>query len=212
MSRSHSKSTRHFFTLLAFVVATFLLLAAGHASAQVRMIKVDESSQAVTIKNFGASMTVDISAYFMCLAPGAYRAVSTLTIVGGGDLDLSPGEEVTVVYTFTPASGGMGLYLNDSGFGSAVNMADYVQYDGGVGVREPVAVTAGIWTASTFATGAPGPYYYSGDGTQNGAAYWSNVAPPTAVPGLGGWSVLVTTLLIVLFSAAIARRHLATAH
>ena len=165
------------------LVCLTLLLVPGLAGAQVRMTRVDEVAQQVTIKNFGTSPTpVDISGYFMCLAPGTYQQLSALTIVGSGDLSLSPGEEVTLVYTFIPASGGIGLYIS-SGFTNPNNLADYVQYDGVAGVREDVAVAAGIWTTGAFASGTSGPFSYWGDGTQNGAFYWTSIAVPAAGGG-----------------------------
>lgn len=56
------------------------------------MIELDEISQEITIKNFSGGTTVDISGYFMCRAPGTYQQMTALTIIGGGDLNLSPGK------------------------------------------------------------------------------------------------------------------------
>jgi len=201
MSPSIARST----FVLPFVLSLFLVGASGEASAQVRMIELDEISQEITIKNFSGGTTVDISGYFMCRAPGTYQQMTALTIISGGDLNLSPGEEVTVVYGAVLSTGtGIGLYLNGSGFANSANMADYMQYKGVVGVREPVAVAAGIWAASTFASGDPGPYFYSGDGTQNGAAFWSSTPPPS-VPALGNLGALLM-IAIVIGSAGFHRR------
>ncbi len=176
---------------------------AADAQAQVRMVALDETTQEVTIRNFGTG-TVDVSGYQMCRQPGTYRALSALTIVGGGDLTLSPGEEVTLVYTFILEDGtGIGLYLNNLGFGNSANMADYMQYKGVAGVREIVAVGAGIWTAGTFASGDSGPYVYTGDGSQNGAAFWASAS--SSVPGLGVLGAILLAGLLVSIAVVASR-------
>ena len=169
------------------------------------MIELDEVSQEVTLKNFSDVTTVDVSGYYMCRAPGTYAALSALTIIGGGDLDLSPGEEVTIVYTAILSAGtGIGLYLNNLGFGNHVNMADYMQYKGVAGFRESVAVSAGLWTAGTFASGASGPYFYNGDGTQNGAGFWS--AAPAPVPTIGFWGIALLVVVVIASAMIVERR------
>ena len=74
-----------------------------------------------------------------------------------------------------------------------------MQYKGVAGFRESVAVGAQIWTAGTFAEGDEGPYFYTGDGTQNGAEFWTN-STGAPVPSLSGASR--TTLVAVLGLAA----------
>jgi hypothetical protein len=180
------------------LLAAFLLPAV--ASAQIRMVQVDEIAGEITIQNFASADTVDVGGYFMCREPGTYQQLSALTILGGGDLDLSAGEEVTVVYAPTPAAGGVGLYIQ-SGFTNPDNLADYVQYKNVAGFRENVADDAGLWVPGTFATGDPGPYFYSGNGvSDNGATFWTNVAPtPPTVPALSPWAIamLVGALIVV---------------
>jgi hypothetical protein len=183
--------------ILSFAVATLVFAAAGQSVAQIRMVELDEDTQQVTLRNFNSVGNLDASTYWMCRAPGTYAAVSGLTIVGGGDLDLSPGEEVTIFYTAILAAGtGIGLYFNSSNFELPVNMADYMQYKGVAGFREVVAVSKGIWTTGTFASGDPGPYLYTGDGTQNGAAFWSS-APAPSVPTVSAWGVVVLCSLVI---------------
>lgn len=155
-------------------LSTFLALAmtATVSSAQVRMVRLDEVSTEVTLRNFSTAGTVNVAGFFMCREPFTYQPVSALTIVQG-DLMLSPGEEVTIIYGFVPGAGGVGLYANNSGFANPANLLDYVQYGGVPGFRENTAVAAGIWTAGTFAAGATGPYSYTGDGTDNGSDFWA---------------------------------------
>ena len=170
--------------MIRSILATFYLLAlSGSSFAQARMIKVDEVSKAVTIRNFSTIDDVSLVGYFMCRAPGTYLSVTSLTMVGAGDFDLSPGEEVTVVYPniLTPGTG-VGLYVNSS-FTNPASMADYMQFKGVAGFREGIAVSAGIWTSATFATGDPGPYFYVGNGTTDiGAGFWTDV-PLTSASG-----------------------------
>lgn len=185
-----------FRTALFVLSLSALLSLPGFASAQIRMTRLDEVTQQVTIENFSASTTVDISGYFMCRAPGTYKQFSTLTIVGGGDLDLSPGESVTILYTDILSAGtGIGVYVT-SGFTDPANMSDYMQFKGVAGFRESVAVDAGLWTAGTFAAGDPGPYFYTGDGVaENGASFWAN-APPVAAPALSAWGLVGLVVLL----------------
>ena len=165
------------------------------ASAQTRMVQLDEVSQEVTLRNFSTTDTVDTSGFFMCIAPSTYRQVSGLPIVQG-DLMLSPGEEVTIVYSFVPAAGGVGLYANDNGFGNSNNMLDYVQYGGVAGFRQGTAISAGLWVGGTFASGSSGPFAYSGDGVNdNGAGFWAaefgtNYCGPAVVNSSGASATL----------------------
>jgi hypothetical protein len=190
--------------LFVFSLSALLSLP-GLVSAQIRMTRLDEVTQQVTIENFSASTGVDISGYFMCRAPGTYRQFSTLTIVGGGDLDLSPGESVTIIYTDILSAGtGIGVYVT-SGFTNPANMSDYMQFKGVAGFRESVAVDAGLWTAGTFATGDPGPYFYTGDGVaEDGAAFWTN--SPPAVPALSTWGLAGLVALFLVSTTMIQRR------
>ncbi len=188
------------YPLFASVVAiATVLFLAGSANAQIRMVELDENTQQVTIRNFSATETTNISSWQLCRQPGTYQALSVLAIIGGGDLNLSPGEEVTVVYTAILAAGtGIGLYIS-SPFSSSTTIRDYMQYKGVVGFRQSVAVGAGIWTANTFASGDPGPYFYTGDGIQNGASFWTST--PSAVPGLDPGLQWVLIVLMILLSS-----------
>ena len=171
-------------TPLLFVVLLVLGLPANAIAQNIRLTTLDPITQNLTIKNFEAATTIDISSFQMCREPGTYQALSTLSIVAG-DLSLSPGEEVTLTYGFVPAAGGgIGLYVSGP-FGSAANMLDYMQYMGVAGFRESVAVAAGIWATGTFASGQ-GPYQYTGDGSQEGAGFWQTAAPPVPLSTVVG--------------------------
>ena len=197
-AQSSTKILIHPAPMLRTALAILALSAFNLSFAQVRMSQVDEVNQQVTIRNFGTT-TQSVAGYWMCRAPGTYMPMTSLTIVSG-DLSLSPGEEVTIIYPEVPLQGGVGLYLNAAGFGNPANLVDYVQYGGVVGFREPVGVGAGIWTAGTFAGGAAGPFVYTGNGTDNGADFWTTISP---VPALPVWGL---ALMGVLVAGAASRR------
>ncbi len=92
--------------------------------------------------------TVDVSDYFLCLGPGTYDRVGD--IIANGNANLAVGEFLVLNYDRPGATGGLGLYRNNSGFGDAANIADFVQWGDSGSARENVAVEAGIWTEGDF--------------------------------------------------------------
>jgi hypothetical protein len=114
--------------------------------------------------------------------------------------------KVTIVYSAILSAGtGIGVYTT-SGFTDPANMSDYMQFKDVAGFRESVAVAAGLWTAGTFATGDPGPYFYTGDGvSDNGAAFWTNAVPP-AVPTLSAWGLIASLVALLLVAMTMVRR------
>ena len=131
----------------------------------------------VEIFNNG-DVTVDLDGYFLCLGPGTYRKIGDLEIEG--NLQLAPGEFLVVNYGMPNATGGLGLYRNNAGFGSAENMADFVQWGAAGSPRENVAVEAGIWTAGDFVQilgGSNNTIIYDGEG--NGVENWNETEEPT---------------------------------
>jgi hypothetical protein len=159
------------YTFKASIIAIFAILFTSNlfAQANVRILRLDPSTNSVTLKNFGDA-NATISGYWFCNFP-AYGQVSSMT----GVTDLGPGEEVNVGSTinFAPADGEFGLYTSGS-FSSPAAMIDYMQWGSAGHQRESVAVGAGVWDAGTFISVAP-PFEYNGDGTQNGVAFWSTL-------------------------------------
>ncbi len=140
--------------------------------SNVRILSVDPGQDLIKLKNFGTE-SQDLSGYFFCLRK-AYPAISSLTPTTG-DLVLDPEEEVEFSVTIEDASSDVGLYSNNSGFASADNMVDFMQFGDAVGTagREDVAVTKGIWSEGDFVNGV-GPYTYDDtSGDSNGADFWS---------------------------------------
>ena len=188
--RPHHRALRRSATA---AVALLLLLLASSASAQIRMVSIDPATDEVVLRNFGAG-NVDVATWWLCRAPGTYRQISGLSV--SGPTLLGPGDEVTVVYTgqLGEPGQGVGLYETPS-FGSASAIRDYMQYLTQSGVREPIAVAAGIWPDDDEVTGAA-PYTYVGDGTQNGAAFWTGAAAP--VPSVSPAALFALSALMPL--------------
>lgn len=156
------------FTLI-MVVLTFSFTCQG----QLKSILIDPATDQITIKNFGSS-TIDITNYWLCNFP-AYDQFSSTTIVGTGDFNLSPDEEVTVTWEseLDDSDGEFGIYNTDT-FNSSSAMEDYMQWGTSGHQRESVAVSKGIWTVETTVTVAA-PYEYTGDGSEHGASFYSTV-------------------------------------
>lgn len=158
---------KSFLTLL-FVAFIFL-----QANAQIKITHVDPASETVTLHNFGGS-TVNVSTYYLCNFPD-YKIVSDMSVISGTTM-LTSGADFTVTSTVVldDADGELGLYLNNSNFGSFPNMVDYMQWGSANHQREDVGVDAGVWLVGEFVNVAP-PYEYTGDGSQIGDSFWSTV-------------------------------------
>ncbi|MEM8585912.1 MAG: hypothetical protein AAGF87_16665, partial [Bacteroidota bacterium] len=112
------------------ILCLLCLIVSIGLQAQVRFTQIDPNAETVTLKNFGA-MEQNVSGYWLCLGPGMYNNVGNYTNITG-DLNLSPDEEVTLdvtsgnqgVTALPDANGGLGLFLDNSDFGS--NSGDQV--------------------------------------------------------------------------------------
>jgi hypothetical protein len=143
-------------TTLAIAVLASTLLSA--APAAIILSEIDLVGNKVEIVNTGPA-NVDLTGYWLCNRLNGspfYQAITTglidLPNSTDGNLQLAAGDVMTLQLTasFIPdASGEVGLYLNNSGYGNAANIVDYVGW-GADGQRDSVAATAGIWTSGTF--------------------------------------------------------------
>ncbi|MEM8509462.1 MAG: hypothetical protein AAF717_16645 [Bacteroidota bacterium] len=115
--------------------------------ASVVLNEVTYLAGEVELYNNG-DLTVDVSDYFLCLGPGTYDRVGD--IIASGNANLAAGEFLVLNYDRPGATGGLGLYINNAGFGDAANIADFVQWGDAGSARENVAVDAGIWTEGDF--------------------------------------------------------------
>ncbi|TAI46856.1 hypothetical protein [Flagellimonas allohymeniacidonis] len=124
------------------------------------------------------NVSVDVSDYFLCLGPGTYRRVGDLETEG--ELNLSPGEFLSVAYDMPNAQGGIGLYANNAGFGDAVNIRSFVQWGAAGSPRENVAVEAGIWNEGEYVNVVGNANYsiaYDGEGIS--ASDWAETTTTT---------------------------------
>lgn len=155
-----------------FILFTFLLLNSLLLNAQIRLVEVDPQNDTAIIKNFGTS-TVDIANYWFCTL-FVYNQLSSFTVVNGS-LNLAVGATVELSgLSLNNNDGDMGLYLPGSSgnFGQQSFMVDFMQWGDAGNGRESVANTKGIWTSGEFLAGS-GPFYYTGNGTENGASSWA---------------------------------------
>nr|WP_299000192.1 spondin domain-containing protein [uncultured Allomuricauda sp.] len=139
--------------------------------------EVEYLGNRVEIFNNG-QVDVDLSGYFLCLGPGTYRQIGDLETQGS--TNLGPGEYLVVSYDMPNAEGGLGLYIDNSGFGDASTLADFVQWGASGSPRENVAVEAGIWTAGDFVPVRGNENYsiiFDGEGT--GVANWAETTTVT---------------------------------
>lgn len=137
--------------------------------SDVRLTYVDLGSTEVTLTNMG-NMSQNVSTYWLCNFP-AYMMISTL-FISSGDLELSPGESVTVIFTPTSgANGEVGLYTSNT-FSSSAAMLDYFQWGSSGHTRESVAVAAGVWDLAGFLTGS-GPFGNSAGQGEYGSSFWA---------------------------------------
>jgi len=163
---------RNFTTLL-------VLFASLAAQSQIRLTMVDPISKQISISNYGAVETSIATYRFCSLFEYVSLNQAPVTIIEG-DLSLAQNETVTVQWAsgfgFNNSSSDLGLYLPTGSFSSPAAMVSFFEYGAGQQGRENVAVSAGYWSTNTFLTGT-GPWYYIGNGTQQGAQFWSAENP-----------------------------------
>ena len=171
--------------------------AAAPADPIIRLTQINTGTETVVIENFG-TVAEDISSYQLCLGPGQYNILSGYSNITG-DLDLAPGENVTIDVTSgsgnvtaLPAQAGLGLF-STSNFSSDSpdDLEDYVQWGAGNQARVDQAVLAGRWDDEANFVGDNSPYNYDGGAEDVGSTFWSgtpNMAPDasfTATPTSG---------------------------
>jgi len=113
----------------------------------VIITEVEYLGDLVELFNDG-NITVDLSDYWFCIAPGTYKRIGDLPVQG--NVLLEPGDFLVVDYGLDKGLGGLGLYSNNTDFSAAENMVDFVQWGDAASPREDVAVAAGLWTAGDF--------------------------------------------------------------
>ena len=116
---------------------------------------------------------IDVSSFWLCDRP-SYEQIGNLDVVCGSTA-LEPGQTVTITSNAINISGSgdeLALYTNTN-FGSSDAIVDYVIWGDRTGsTREPVAVSAGIWTADERAPDFTAASTLNWDGENNGANAW----------------------------------------
>lgn len=145
----------------------------------------------VEILNNG-TINADLTDYWLCLGPGQYQRIGTITPDSGSITDLAPGEFVVLPYNVPDDEAGLGLYSTDS-FTSTDAIVDFVQYGASGSAREDIAVAAGIWTAGEFVPSVRlNSYSIEFDGEGNTAADWSEEVNPSL--GLANDTAVATSV------------------
>jgi len=144
---------------LKALIASLFFMATYTAHTQVVISEILPTGT-VELKNIG-NQTVDVGSYWLCDFP-AYERLQNLNVICG-DLVMEPGSLLAIdnFDTIDEADGELGLNVN-SGFGSANNIIDYVEWGSTGHGRSNVAVSAGIWT-----TGAYVPSFENGQSLSN---------------------------------------------
>jgi|GEM_PF-736582 len=166
--------------------------AAGPQVPKIRLLRVNPVTDEVTIKNFGTGAQ-DISAYRLC-SNFSYTANLTTQTLLAGALNLGAGDTVKLrITTINPNAAGsdLGLYLGTGAFADPASMVDFTQWKTSGNGRESVAVAKGIWGAGQFVTNNE-PYRYTGNGFQDGVAYWQG----TQAPQPGGCDTLSNLFVV----------------
>ncbi|MEM9000793.1 MAG: hypothetical protein AAGB24_11065, partial [Bacteroidota bacterium] len=138
---------------------------------------------------------VDVTDYFLCLGPGTYGKIGDLAVEG--NLNMAPGDFLTISYDMPSATGGIGLYINNTGFGDSANIRSFVQWGAAGSPRENVAVDAGIWTAGEYVAvigNTNTSIAYDGDG--NSASDWQETAETT----FGGANVIAEPIRSIIIN------------
>ncbi|MEM6721941.1 MAG: hypothetical protein AAF611_21615, partial [Bacteroidota bacterium] len=140
----------------------------GYAQG-VTFTSINPSTDVVTITNNGSSM-VNLTNYWLCLRPGVYDRIGTITPITG-DYMLSANESVTLPYDVNESQDGLGLFsTNTFGSDNPTILLSYVQWGAANQFRVGQAVTAGRWDdANNFVSGNA-PYTTTTGGS---AAAWS---------------------------------------
>lgn len=157
----------------------------------------------IEILNNGNS-TVSLNDYWLCLGPGQYVQLGSLTPVSGS-LELASAEYVVVSSSLPDSAGGLGLYSTNE-FTNADALVDFVQWGAAGSARENVAVDAGQWTAGNFVPAtlnSTNSIAYDGEGdTANDWAETSsstfgavNVFTEPEVTSLTSFNVTITNVI-----------------
>ncbi|MEM8567879.1 MAG: T9SS type A sorting domain-containing protein, partial [Bacteroidota bacterium] len=150
----------------------------------IRLLEITPEMDEVVIRNFG-SVDRDLTNYFFCTLAGIYPNLGNPSEVEvlSGDLNLSPGEEVSLRVL---SSGGVvdvdgSIFLFSSsllGFNNqnpAVTR-DFAQWGAPDGFRVENAVVTNRWDSNESFIAGTAPFSYTGEANDVGATFWEATA------------------------------------
>lgn len=149
----------------------------------VRFIYIDPDQSRMGLKNYGQN--IDIKSFRLLILGIQLGQLSDYSIIKGA-LDMATGDTVIIEGVNMEEKAYAALYLPDSGNGTdefiiPLFMQDFVQWGESFSDEyEFTAEDAGIWTVGEYITEVQ-PYYYTGNGVQNGASFWSGQT--ISIPG-----------------------------
>ncbi|MEP3209919.1 MAG: spondin domain-containing protein [Maribacter sp.] len=106
-----------------------------------------QGEDTIEILNNGTG-SVNLADYWLCLGPGQYVQIGTLTPISG-NIELPSAAYLVVSYALPDSEGGLGLYSANE-FTNSDALVDFVQWGASGSARENVAVAAGQWVAGDF--------------------------------------------------------------
>jgi hypothetical protein len=158
-------------------------LAPSSCCDNVRIIAVNESTNQITLKNFGSCLQ-NVSSLQLS-SSGLTLNVSSTTLISGS-LILNPNSSLVVQWNAFPASSSIGnLSLHEAGalITDPSKIIDFMQWGAAGQGAESVANSAGKWVSGTFITDLS-PFTYIGNGLQNGVSFWDGITPPCGITSL----------------------------
>lgn len=182
-------NNRMILLLLFFLNTTILFAQANPVFNEIlyNPAGVDANNQKIEIKNIGDA-TADISGWYFCIGFAYTQLPAGISIPPDGIIVIHVGATGTNTSTEFFLSGlsdlnvsasNIGLYINNNSFTNSSNMWDFVQWGGSSIGRENVAVSAGEWTADTFAPGVADGHSIEYDGMGNSSSDWTDQSVPT---------------------------------
>ncbi|WP_299128392.1 hypothetical protein, partial [uncultured Winogradskyella sp.] len=168
----------------ALVALSVFIVGVQVSSAQgATFTSVNPATDVLTITNTGSSM-VNVTNYWLCLGPGTYVRVGTVTPISGNYM-LMANESITLSYDMTESEDGLSLFSTSSFSSSDPNiLVSFVQWGATNQARSSQAVTAGRWDNVTNFISGNGPYTTVNGGS---AAAWSTCeADAASIQIVGG--------------------------
>ena len=141
----------------------------------LKIDQVDAVMDRITLKNYGES-TIDVGAYFLCLGPGSYEQINTIT---DQDTALEANESIILSYDVNQEADGLSVFSTNT-FSSTDPeiLLDYVQWGDVNQARVDQAVTAGRWDDANLVAPGIDKFTFNGTATDFGSTFWTGETAP----------------------------------